>query len=226
MQLLPLSAVFRHARLCNVRRVAAVLTPSGSTWLPHRFSISATTQRRGYASEVPQPQGPSSSLKPKAHTPLRRTASDSLSIRTNPKPTQSEIQPISTLATAERYLLTRLRTRLPSALGARPLHDAYWVPKWSSSGGRGGEGKREGEVFIFGNGSFVCWGLAEEDAVLFRRDVLIPANAEVGTLAEPETEELDFATDPSECVLFSFFPRPSLNAPFASSNVLFYFLSM
>jgi required for meiotic nuclear division protein 1 len=34
----------------------------------------------------------------------------------------------------------------------------------------------------------------------FRRDVLTPAGAEVGPLAEPETEELEFATDPSECV--------------------------
>jgi len=194
---------FRHARLCNVWRGNPA---SGSTWLPHGFIV----PRRGYASEwtTPPPQGSSSSsLKPKAQTPLRRTASDSLSIRTNPNPTQSEIQPISTLATAERYLLTRLRTRLPLALGARPLHDAYWVPKWcgnsssnSSSGGDAGAdgGKREGEVFIFRNGSFVCWGLTEEDAVRFRRDVLMPANAEVGTLAEPETEELEFATDPSE----------------------------
>src|SRR6266850_6159004 len=235
MQLLPLSAMFRHARLPNVCRVPPV-TASGSTWLPHRFFISATTQRRGYASQVPQPpQGPSS-LKPKAHTPLRRTASDSLSIRTNPKPTQSEIQPISTLATAERYLLTRLRTRLPSALGARPLHDAYWVPKWSrcgsGSGGEGGEGKREGEVFIFGNGSFVCWGLAEEDAMRFRRDVLIPANAEVGTLAEPETEELEFATDPSECVFILVLSRPPLGSTFSPyrsvslrPTVYFYFFA-
>ncbi len=46
----------------------------------------------------------------------------------------------------------------------------------------------------------------------FRRDVLVPANAEVGTLAEPETEELEFATDPSECVLsfFLFFPTSPL----------------
>ncbi|KAI0303749.1 hypothetical protein B0F90DRAFT_1809452 [Multifurca ochricompacta] len=129
------------------------------------------------------------SFKPKAHTSLRRTASDSLSIRANPKPTQSEIHPISTLATSERYLLTRLRTRLPPT--ARPLHDAYWVPKWSGEG-------REGEVFIFKNGSFVCWGLSEEDAMRFRRDVLTPARAEVGALAEPEVEELEFATDPSE----------------------------
>jgi len=86
------------------------------------------------------------------------------------------------------------------------------VPKWSSGGGEGngagtgagaGVARREGEVFIFSNGSFVCWGLGEEDAKRFRRDVLTPARAEVGPLDEPETEELEFATDPSECV-FSF----------------------
>jgi hypothetical protein len=104
--------------------------------------------------------------------------------------------------------LTRLRTRLPPT--ARPLHDAYWVPKWSSGGEDDGEGagagaaRREGEVFIFSNGSFVCWGLGEEDARQFRRDVLTPARAEVGPLAEPEAEELEFATDPSECVLIQF----------------------
>jgi uncharacterized Rmd1/YagE family protein len=60
----------------------------------------------------------------------------------------------------------------------------------------------------------VCWGLGEEDARRFRRDVLTPARAEVGPLAEPETEELEFATDPSECVfilhlhlLYSFIRR-------------------
>jgi required for meiotic nuclear division protein 1 len=174
-------------------------TNSGTTWIP-RHIILAPFPRRGYASDstLPPPQG---SLKPKAQTPLRRTAYDSLSIRANPKPTQSEIQPILTLATSERYLLTRLRTRLPPT--ARILHDAYWVPKWCSNQGEDvgeGEGRREGEVFIFSNGSFVCWGLGEEDAMRFRRDVLTPARAEVGPLAEPETEELEFATDPSECV--------------------------
>jgi hypothetical protein len=201
----PLSALFRRPCVSNVWR--ATTASSGTlARLPHH-TIIAIAARRGYASEsssssaLPLPQG---SLKPKAHTPLRRTASDSLPIRANPKPTQSEIQPISTVATSERYLLTRLRTRLPPS--ARPLHDAYWVPKWSSGEGEsGGEGvRREGEVFIFGNGSFVCWGLAEEDAMRFRRDVLIPARAEVGPLAEPETEELEFATDPSECVYFPF----------------------
>lgn len=180
-----LSAAFPYARAFSVARVT---TLSGNARLPLRsIAYEWTARRRGYASEAsPPPQGP---FKPKAHTPLRRTASESLSIRANPKPTRSEIQPISTLATSERYLLTRLRTRLPPT--ARPLHDAYWVPRWSSEG-------REGEVFIFSNGSFVCWGLAEEDARRFRRDVLTPARAEVGPLVEPETEELEFATDPSE----------------------------
>ncbi|KAH9068414.1 hypothetical protein EDB83DRAFT_2376396 [Lactarius deliciosus] len=179
-----LSAAFPYyARAFSVVRVTT------NTQLPPRIAYEWTSLRRSYASEAASSQqGP---FKPKAHTPLRRTAADSLSIRANPKPTQSEIQPISTLATCERYLLTRLRTRLPPT--ARPLHDAYWVPQWSSCS----EG-REGEVFIFGNGSFVCWGLTEEDAKRFRRDVLTPARAEVGPLAEPETEELEFATDPSE----------------------------
>ncbi|KAI0264415.1 hypothetical protein BC834DRAFT_262164 [Gloeopeniophorella convolvens] len=150
-------------------------------------SIVVGAWRRGYASAAPEP--PRETFKPKAHTPLRRTASDSFSIRSNPNPTRSEIQPISTLATSERYLLTRLRTHLPQT--ARPLHDAYWVPKWSSGG-------REGEIFVFSNGSFVCWGLSEEDALRFRRDVLTPAQAEVAPLAEPETEELEFTMDPSE----------------------------
>ena len=182
-------------------RLGRATTANSDTFILRHWHI-PSPHNRSYTSEsIIPPQG-GGSLKPKAHTSLRRTAFDSLSIRANPKPTQSEIQPISTIATSERYLLTRLRSRLPPT--ARPLHDAYWVPKWSSGGdGEGaGEGaaRREGEVFVFSNGSFVCWGLGEEDARRFRRDVLTPARAEVGPLAEPETEELEFATDPSECV--------------------------
>ena len=179
------SAAIPHRRALSIVRVTR-LPP------PRSIAYEWTSWRRGYASEAASSQ--QRPFKPKAHTPLRRTALDSLSIRANPKPTQSEIQPISTLATSERYLLTRLRPRLPPT--ARPLHDAYWVPKWCN-------GEREGEVFIFGNGSFVCWGLSEADARRFRRDVLTPARAEVGPLEEPETEELEFAMDPSECVFSS-----------------------
>ena len=203
----PLSAaLFRRPCIFNVWPGRAT-TANSDTLIPRHVLATRSAPHRGYTSESTKPQV---SLKPKAHTSLRRTAFDSLPIRANPKPTQSEIQPISTIATSERYLLTRLRTRLPPT--ARPLHDAYWVPKWSSGGGGEGEGdgagagatRREGEVFIFSNGSFVCWGLGEEDARRFKRDVLTPARAEVGPLAEPETEELEFATDPSECV-FNFF---------------------
>ncbi len=196
----PLAALFRRSCVCNVLPGRA--TTASNDIRIARHVLTRTVPRRGYTSESTVP--PQGSLKPKAHTPLRRTAYDSLSIRTNPKPTRSEIQPIATLATSERYLLTRLRTRLPPT--ARLLHDAYWVPKWSSNGEGVDEGeqRREGEVFIFSNGSFVCWGLGEEDARRFRRDVLAPARAEVGPLAEPETEELEFATDPSECVSSAF----------------------
>ena len=220
------AALFRRPCICNVWPGRATRA-NIDTLIPRHILATRTTPHRGYASEPTISQG---SLKPKAHTPLRRTASDSLSIRANPKPTQSEIQPISTLATSERYLLTRLRTRLPPT--ARPLHDAYWVPKWSSGGegdGDAGAGaaRREGEVFIFSNGSFVCWGLGEEDAKRFRRDVLTPARAEVGPLTEPETEELEFATDPSECVfifikIISF--RSSLNLWVELLNHLMFFL--
>ncbi|KAI9434140.1 hypothetical protein F5148DRAFT_1380484 [Russula earlei] len=99
------------------------------------------------------------------------------------------------LATAERYLLTWLRTRLLST--ARLLHDAYWVLRRSigseeggdgsgsatpNGGTRTGEGRREGKVFIFNNGSFT----------------MAASCAKVGSFTEPEAEELEFTTDPSQ----------------------------
>ncbi|KAI0049810.1 hypothetical protein FA95DRAFT_802839 [Auriscalpium vulgare] len=147
-----------------------------------RRHTSSSAKEPGYELSGPVPR-------PKAFTPLRRTAANSLPIRSNPNPTRSEIQPVTTLATAERYFLPALRSRLPES--ARPLHEAYWVPKWGEEG-------KEGEIFIFGNGSFVGWGLSEEQAVRFRRDVLARTGLEFGPLPEPETEELEFAMDPSE----------------------------
>lgn len=74
------------------------------------------------------------------------------------------------------------------------LQEAWWVPKWSANG-------KDGEVFIFGNGSIVCWGLGEAEARQFAAEVLAKSNAEVQRLADPETEDLEFVTDPAECVL-------------------------
>lgn len=146
-----------------------------------------TATRRGFASIAPGEDA--KPPKPKASTPLRRTAAASLPIRSNPTPTRSSIQSVFTLTTAERYVLSRLSTYLPPS--SKPLHDAWWVPKWGVDG-------KEGEVFVFGNGSIVCWGLGEVEAQKFARDVVARAKAELSPLKEPETEDLEFVTDPSE----------------------------
>lgn len=59
------------------------------------------------------------------------------------------------------------------------------------------EGK-EGEVFFFTNGTFVCWGLDEEVARKFAAETLVTTQGEVSPLREFETEDLEFVTDPSE----------------------------
>lgn len=124
--------------------------------------------------------------KPKESTPLRRAAAASQPIRSNPTPTRSEIQPVFTLSTAERYNSRILRDRLPSS--AQSVHEAWWIPKYG-----------KGEVFVFpNNGSFVCWGLSEAEAWKAVGRMLAPQGVQVGQLKEPETEELDFVTDPSE----------------------------
>ncbi|KAF4614276.1 hypothetical protein D9613_007813 [Agrocybe pediades] len=131
--------------------------------------------------------------KPKSTTPLRRAASASLPIRSNPTPTRSTIQPIFTLATAERYLLSRLRTHPELPARSQALHESWWIPKWK------GEDGKEGEVFVFSNGSIVCWGLGENDARRFVSEVVDRARGmEVSPLKEPETEELEFVVDPTE----------------------------
>lgn len=138
---------------------------------------------RAFSASVDAEPSETPKHKPKASTPLRRSASASIPIRSNPTPTRSSIRPVITLATAERYLLSRLRSRLPDA---QTLHDAWWVPHWGNGG----------EIFVFSNGSFVCWGLGEGEAQQFAREVLAPS--EVGRLKDPETEELEFVTDPTE----------------------------
>ncbi|KAH9850377.1 hypothetical protein C2E23DRAFT_887530 [Lenzites betulinus] len=150
-------------------------------------ALSRRVIQRGFAEirqDVPK-------TKPKASTALRRTAAASFPIRSNPNPTRSDIQPIFTYATAERYLMQGLRASLPE--GAVSLHDAWWVPKWTDS-----LTGKDGEVFLFANGSFVCWGLGEDEAQRFAQEVLAKSGAELSPLKEPETEDLEFVTDPEE----------------------------
>ncbi|KAF8806963.1 hypothetical protein BYT27DRAFT_7190667 [Phlegmacium glaucopus] len=130
--------------------------------------------------------------KPKSTTPLRRSASASLPIRANPTPTRGNIQPIFTLATAERYLLSRLRSHPNLPARSQALHESWWIPKWGDEG-------REGEIFVFSNGSIVCWGLGEDKAKRFAAEVIDRTpGIEVGPLKEHETEELEFVFDPIE----------------------------
>lgn len=129
-------------------------------------------------------------VKPKSATQLRRTAAQSIPIRSNPTPTRSDIRPVSILTTAERYLLPQLRYRLPES--ALKLQSAWWVPRWA------GLDNREGEIFVFGNGTLVCWGLEEVDAQRFAKDFLAGSVVEIGSLSELETEDVEFVTDPKE----------------------------
>ena len=131
-----------------------------------RFYASRTSEVASHA-ELSNP-------KPKAATQLRRTAARSNPIRANPAPTRSDIRPVSILTTADRYLLPQLRRRLPES--AIRLQSAWWIPRWAGPNGR------EGEIFVFGNGSIVCWGLEELDAQKFAKDFLRGSTVEVGRL--------------------------------------------
>ncbi|KAG5645928.1 hypothetical protein DXG03_004717 [Asterophora parasitica] len=130
--------------------------------------------------------------KPKATTPLRRSASASLPIRATRTPTRGDIQTVFTLTTAERFLLSRLRFHPDLPARAQALNESWWIPKWGHPG-------REGEVFVFSNGSIVCWGLGEQDARRFEAEIINCApGIKVEPLTEAETEELEFVVDPIE----------------------------
>ena len=157
---------------------------------PRRYLANPAPPAQSHPNDnnIPDPPKP----KPKATTPLRRTASASLPIRSNPTPTRGDIQTVFTLATAEQYRLSRLRGHPDLPARSQTLHESWWVPKW-------GPKDREGEIFVFSNGSFVCWGLEENDAKRFRAEVIAQApGIEVSPLQEAETEELEFVIDPIE----------------------------
>lgn len=169
--------MFRTA-FARAQLPTAIPPASKIVLVSHSFSNSSSLFRT-FAS------GPSK-LKPKESTPLRRAAAASQPIRSNPTPTRSEIQSVFTLSTAERYNSRKLHDRLPAS--TRSVHEAWWIPKYG-----------KGEIFVFpNNGSFVCWGLSEEEARKFAGQVFASQGVQVGPLKEPETEELDFVTDPSE----------------------------
>ncbi|KAG6827451.1 hypothetical protein H0H92_011719 [Tricholoma furcatifolium] len=130
--------------------------------------------------------------KPKSTTPLRRTAFESIPIRSTRSPTRGDIQTVFTLATAERYALSRLRSHPDLPALTQALNESVWIPKWGKPG-------KEGEIFMFSNGSFVCWGLGEQDARRFADEVVNRTpGIKVAPLADAETEELEFVIDSNE----------------------------
>ena len=171
------------------RSLNAFIGPSCSTIPSCRYYASTRSSTSQNKSENPLSDA---KAKPKSTTPLRRSASASLPIRSNPTPTRGDIQPIFTLATAERYLLSRLRSHPDLPARSQALHESWWIPKWGTEG-------KEGEVFVFSNGSIVCWGLCEADAKRFAEEVIDRSRGmEVARLNEAETEELEFVVDPIE----------------------------
>ncbi|KAL6307450.1 hypothetical protein BKA93DRAFT_727365 [Sparassis latifolia] len=179
------STSFRHLCRSFSRTPSCWQTSAASSPLARRVQFRAFAQSAGKSPIADAQPAP----KPTASTPLRRTASASLPIRSNPTPTRSDIRPVVTLTTAERYLLPSLLARLPPS--SQILHDSLWVPEWKQDG-------QESEIFIFANGSLVCWGLGEEGARKFASKFLSSSDAQVSPLKEAETEDLEFVTDPVE----------------------------
>ena len=92
-------------------------------------------------------------------------------------------------ATAERFNLDGLSKALP--LSTKRFEEALWAPVNITSS--------HGEVWIFGNGAMVCWGLAEESARIFAQSITLRSpHAVFSPLRVFETEELEFVTDPAE----------------------------
>lgn len=135
----------------------------------------------------------SSKPKPnKSTNALKRTAYASRSIRQYPTPTRGTIHTVFTLSTAERYNLSALNRHLPPS--AIMFEEAWWIPSWRHN-------SDDCEVWLFPNGSLVCWGGGEEAAKAFADEFLDrDKKIQVGKLDEAESEELDFVTDHTEYV--------------------------
>ncbi|EIW83779.1 hypothetical protein CONPUDRAFT_99345 [Coniophora puteana RWD-64-598 SS2] len=214
-----LTGTLRRSALSS-RLTSPRLTTRSVPLRPHAFTLprlgSSSIRLASTSSTPPPTDSVDATLKPrpKASTPLRRSASASASrpIRANPTPTRSAIRPVLTFAMAERFLLPRIRAHImthnaSAGIEVHLVHEALWIPRWPASSLAGdatdGQAKKEGEggeVFIFANGTFVCWGMSEEEAQRFSREVMAPAmrGAALAPLREAETEELEFVTDPHE----------------------------
>ncbi|BEI87805.1 uncharacterized protein CcaverHIS019_0105230 [Cutaneotrichosporon cavernicola] len=158
--------------------------------------------------------------------PRRRMEAASLPLRNETAPTRGPILQCIAHTTAERYDLSALAVTL-RRLGVRwdevPEGDpdrAFVIQPWKGRGGaerliRGKDVRPEaedegddlgfeygerGEILVFHSGSFVTWGLTEEEGRAFLRNVIRTKGSRVehGRLADAdcEVEEADFVVDP------------------------------
>ncbi|KAL1405416.1 hypothetical protein Q8F55_009047 [Vanrija albida] len=161
--------------------------------------------------------------------PKRRLEAISAPLRNSAAPTRGPILQAIAHTTAERYDLPRLGAVL-RLLGVKwdevPEGDrerAFVIGPWKGRGGaerliRGRDVKavegadeepadmgfeygERGEIWVFGNGSFVTWGLTEEEGRAFLREVIrfkgVGVEAERLPESEYEVEEVDFVVDPT-----------------------------
>jgi uncharacterized Rmd1/YagE family protein len=115
---------------------------------------------------------------------------------------------------AER-LISGKDVRRTAPLPSNPMGAGQAASMWSIQQGEDGEvvseedemrepgfgyGER-GEIWVFGNGSFVTWGLTESEGESFLREVIRRkgAGVERGSMkrGEYEVEEVDFVVDPT-----------------------------
>lgn len=174
--------------------------------------------------------GSGSGKPPAHKPPRRRMEAASLPLRNETAPTRGPILQCIAHTTAERYDLSalavifrRLGVRWDEVPEGDPDH-AFVIGPWKGRGGaerliRGKDVRRSapeeeeedagslgfeygerGEILVFNNGSFVTWGLTEEEGRAFLRDVIRSkgSRVETGRLADAdcEVEEVDFVVDP------------------------------
>ncbi|RSH79663.1 uncharacterized protein EHS24_009315 [Apiotrichum porosum] len=186
---------------------------------------------RAAASSQAAPAPPTSKPPPSHKPPKRRLEAASAPLRNNPTPTRGPILQCIAHTTAERYDLVFLGAvlrRMGVQWNEVPEGDrdrAIVIGPWKGRGGaerliRGKDVRRvedegddgdlvdmgfeygeRGEIWVFSSGSFVTWGLTEEEGRAFLRDVIRHRGSRVEidrlTAEEYEVEEVDFVVDPT-----------------------------
>ncbi|KAK1924181.1 putative cytoplasm protein [Papiliotrema laurentii] len=168
--------------------------------------------------------------KPHHKPPKRRLEAASRPLRNAPSSTRGPVLQCIAHTTAERYDLVNLGVTLQNLgvrwdeVPEGDRERAIVIGPWKGRGGaerlirgidvrRVNNGEEEeddanmgfgygdrGEIWVFNSGSFVTWGLTEEEGRAFLREVIRRKHARIEYesfgVAEHEVEEMDFVVDP------------------------------